>query len=320
MTIVLGIDGGGTGTQALVADETGHVYASATVGPTNPNAVSRSQLKETITTLMTELHYDDPTAFNKIARGFAGMSGSGDSEKSHLVETVLAEAAPDFPIRVDNDAINALYAETLGEPGIVQIAGTGSITFGLNEMGETARIGGWGYLFGDEGSGYAIGQSALEAIFQAYDGKMEADVITRHILAYAQIQDVPDLIPYIYESPSPRESIAKLTRPVFQAYDEGDDLAIRLIQQAADDLTFSVQTMLNRHFKHNQEVVLAGGVFKRRDVLPTILNHQLSALVIMLEREPVVGAVVAALQDAGVLVQSEFKSSVDKASNNKSAK
>ncbi|RPF51096.1 N-acetylglucosamine kinase [Aquisalibacillus elongatus] len=320
MTIVLGIDGGGTGTQALVADETGYIYATSTVGPTNPNAVSRSQLKETITNIMTELHTENPTAFGQIACGFAGMSGSGDSEKSHLVESVLAEAAPDFPIRVDNDAINALYAETLGEPGIVQIAGTGSITFGLNESGETARIGGWGYLFGDEGSGYAIGQSALQAVFQAYDGKVEADVITRHILSYAQIQHIPDLIPFIYESLSPRETIAKLTRPVFQAYDDGDALAIRLIQQAADDLTLSIQTMLNRHFQHNQEVVLAGGLFKRRDVLPTILNQQLSVPVRVLEREPVVGAVVAALQDAGAVVQPEFKSSVDNASNNRSAK
>ncbi|GAA0472412.1 N-acetylglucosamine kinase [Alkalibacillus silvisoli] len=302
MTIVLGIDGGGTGTQAAVADEVGYVYASVTVGPTNPNAVSRSQLKETILHMVNQLKEQDREAFKRIELGFAGMSGSGDSEKSRLVEEVFAECLPDLRVIVFNDAINALYAGTLGEPGVVQIAGTGSITYGINEAGDPSRIGGWGYLFGDEGSGYMIGQKALQKVFHAYDGKMEADHLTEKITSLLNVDHVPDLIPAVYESKSPRETIASLSRPVFEAYDEGDHLASGMIEQAADHLALSINTMLKTHFKDNQDVILAGGLFKREDVLPKLLKSRipLGSKLIILKKEPVIGAVVAALKEMDV--------------------
>src|SRR5690625_7894553 len=75
-----------------------------------------------------------------------------------------------LPITVHHDAVTALYSGTLGEEGIVQIAGTGAITFGLTNAGEEMRVGGWGHLFSDHGSGYMIGRDALEKVFLAYDG------------------------------------------------------------------------------------------------------------------------------------------------------
>ncbi|MFP3490923.1 BadF/BadG/BcrA/BcrD ATPase family protein, partial [Staphylococcus sp. SIMBA_130] len=73
-------------------------------------------------------------------------------------------------VTVNIDAINALYSGTLGKPGIVQIAGTGSITFSINHDGLSDRVGGWGYLIGEMGSGFALGRDALEAAFLAHDG------------------------------------------------------------------------------------------------------------------------------------------------------
>ncbi|MDV2582248.1 N-acetylglucosamine kinase [Alkalibacillus haloalkaliphilus] len=301
MAIVLGIDGGGTGTQAVVADDHGTVYAEVTVGPTNPNAVSREQLKATASHMFNQLKEQNGEAFDQVELVFAGMSGSGDSEKSKLVESVFAECLPNRRVIVANDAINALYAGTYGEPGIVQIAGTGSITYGINEEGEASRIGGWGYLFGDEGSGYAIGEAALRKVFHTHDRKTDAYNLVDKVSAYFQVDVVPDLVPAVYESISPREKIASLSRVVFEAYDEKDPHATQIVEQAADDLARSINTMLNEHFQQHQTVILAGGLFKREDVLPELLKSRIpsSSQLKLLKREPVMGAVDAALKQLG---------------------
>ena len=85
---------------------------------------------------------------------------------------------------VRNDAFNALYSGTLGEPGIVQIAGTGAVTLGINENGEVARSGGWGYLFDDEGSGFYLGNEALKAVFRSFDNRGKKTSLTDRITEY----------------------------------------------------------------------------------------------------------------------------------------
>ncbi|WP_188206767.1 N-acetylglucosamine kinase [Alkalibacillus aidingensis] len=310
MTIVLGIDGGGTGTQAVLADEYGKVYASVEVGPTNPNAVSYEKLDQTIQYMLAELKKQAPGAYEQIQIGFAGMSGVGDSSKSSLVETIFAKyVGEDFDVIVYNDAISALYARTLGEPGIVQIAGTGSITYGINDRGESSRIGGWGYLFGDEGSGYAIGQATIRMAFHTRDGKIEADQLMNRVKEHYGVDVVPDIIPVVYNSNSPRETIASLSKTVFDLYDQGDEFARSIIEQAASDLAQSIHTMLTNHFNGKQYVVLAGGLFKRQDVLLPLLEKRLgeSALLTVMDLEPVVGSVVAALKEVNVRPASHFR-------------
>ncbi|MDQ0352327.1 N-acetylglucosamine kinase-like BadF-type ATPase [Alkalibacillus filiformis] len=107
-----------------------------------------------------------------------------------------------------------------------------------------------------------------------------------------------DLVPAVYESSSPRGKIASLSRVVFEAYDEQDPHAIEIVEQAADDLALSINTMLNEHFQQHQTVILAGCLFKREDVLPELLKSRIpsSSQLKVLKREPVMGAVDAGLK------------------------
>ena len=102
-------------------------------------------------------------------------------------------------VTVDHDAITALYSGTLGRPGIVQIAGTGAITYGINQNGERGRVGGWGHLFSDHGSGYAIGRDGLSAAFMAHDGLTEYTSLTELFLQHFEKEELPDIIRAIYQ-------------------------------------------------------------------------------------------------------------------------
>jgi N-acetylglucosamine kinase-like BadF-type ATPase len=150
---VLGIDGGGTRTTGIVADEFGNVYMHAITGRSNPNTLQQAAFEEVLCGLIRELNRQNDTIFTQLSVCFAGIAGVGESGRDAEVAALLAQELPaKTKVIVRNDAFNALYSGTLGGPGIVQIAGTGAVTLGINENGEVARSGGWGYLFDDEGS------------------------------------------------------------------------------------------------------------------------------------------------------------------------
>src|SRR5699024_3577731 len=105
-------------------------------------------------------------ALQKISRIFAGVSRTDHPCARQTIVDTLTEVMPSTAsTTVDNDAIIALYSGTMGKPGIVQISGTGSITYGINEQGERSRVGGWGHFIDERGSGYGLGHDALHATF-----------------------------------------------------------------------------------------------------------------------------------------------------------
>src|SRR5690625_6218132 len=221
MTYVLGIDGGGTKTTGIIVDEDGNVVAEATVGASNPNIVGQEDLISRFTELITTLENEDAASFNRLTQVFAGISGAGHRNARQQLHDVLRNVLPDsVPITVDNDAVIALYAGTLGRPGIVQIAGTGSITYGINEKGCRGRVGGWGHLVGVEGSGYEIGNAGLQAAFSAYDGLEKATQLHEDIRDYFKVANLSDAIPKIYQVKNPKEIIASLG-PVVMAAEIG---------------------------------------------------------------------------------------------------
>ena len=176
---VLGIDGGGTRTTGIVADEHGNVHMHAVTGRSNPNTLQQAEFEEVICGLVKELKRQNNAIFTQVSVCFAGIAGVGESGRDVEVAALLARELPaGTKVIVRNDAFNALYSGTLGGPGIVQIAGTGAVTLGINENGEVARSGGWGYLFDDEGSGFYLGNEALKAVFRFYDDRGPATSLT----------------------------------------------------------------------------------------------------------------------------------------------
>ncbi|WP_419959965.1 BadF/BadG/BcrA/BcrD ATPase family protein [Psychrobacillus sp. BM2] len=300
---VLGIDGGGTKTTAMVADKNGTVYMKAITRGSNLNTMTLKEFDIVISGLLLQLNVQNDEIYNQISICFAGMAGVGESGRDVEVASLLRKYLPkDIHIIIKNDALNALYAGTLGEAGIVQIAGTGSITFGVNDESKTVRSGGWGYLFDDEGSGFYLGNEALRAVFKEFDQRGPATLLTTAFLEYFEVNLVPDIIGKVYGSEHPRSIIAPLSQLVVDAAMANDEIAKSIITHACTEMMCSIQSCHDQLFERNHatNIVLSGGVFTNtnffidyfhqlaKEKLPNIRFKR--ALV-----SPVGGAVIAAL-------------------------
>lgn len=311
---VIGIDGGGTKTAGIVADENGTVYMKAETGRSNPNTLSKKDFEMVLIGLLEQLRIQNEEIYRNISTCFAGMAGVGESNRHLEVEQLLAGHLPkDTKIFIDNDAVNALYSGTLGKPGIVQISGTGAITVGMNGTGKTERVGGWGYLFDDLGSGYDLGNKALQAVFKAYDGRGQETIMAGKIKNYFQVERVPDLIEKIYGQEHPRTVIAPLSKIVIESALENDVAALTILEVACREMAQSIVTCCNKLFTKEDAVmvVLSGGVFHHFDLLSDMIKDftetSLPNLIFMpTVVEPVGGAVAAGLAKMGVELNPEF--------------
>lgn len=318
---VLGIDGGGTKTKGVIADEFGVVYASETVGATNQNGVEIQLVEKELSALFASLKKQNNEAFIKLHTVFAGMSGVDRPEAKKVMEALLSRFFPNHVnIIIDNDGVNALYSGTLGVPGIVQIAGTGSITFGINANGERERAGGWGYLIDDEGSGYDIGRAALNAVFKAYDGRGPKTTLTKRILEHFNVAEPPDLIQYIYEVGKARMAIAPLSKYVSEAADENDAVANQIIKMAGTKIANAISGLSGKLFPDHVgpvPVVVVGGVFSRADLLIPIIQSKLQDMnrnvqIVQPKLAPVFGAVIAGFISANQNIETAFAENTEK--------
>lgn len=305
---VLGIDGGGTKTSGVVADESGNVYMQAIGGSSNPNALTQAQFDKILSGLLKELEQQNPEIYNQLEACFAGMAGVGESGRDAEVAAFLEKQLPaQTRVVVKNDAYNALYSGTLGNPGIVQIAGTGAISFGINYEDQKARAGGWGYLFDDAGSGFYLGNEALRAVFENYDGRGPATVLTEKVLEHFAVAQIPDLIGKIYGPEHPRTVISKLSPIVSEAAEAGDGVAKGIICKACEEMMKCIEACHRQLFAsdHPTVIVLSGGVFTNprqfvwyfnelsKNTLPNVVFRETRVA-------PVGGAVIGGLKAMGV--------------------
>ncbi|MFD1030126.1 N-acetylglucosamine kinase [Metaplanococcus flavidus] len=306
---VLGIDGGGTKTSGVVADESGRVYMQTIGGSSNPNALTQEKFEEVLSGLLAELENQNPHIFAQLSVCFAGMSGVGESGGDAEFAKLLKKQLPaQTDVVVVNDAYNALYSGTLGNPGIVQIAGTGAISFGINYEDKRARAGGWGYLFDDGGSGYYLGNEALRAVFEHFDGRGPSTVLTERLLNFFDARHVPELTGKIYSPKEhPRAVIAKLSPIVVEAAQAGDPVAEGIICKACEEMMKCIEACHNKlfDFDHPTVIVLSGGVFTHPGQFVWYLNElSRKSLPNVIFREtrvdPVGGAVIGGLKAMGI--------------------
>ncbi|MER2010520.1 MAG: BadF/BadG/BcrA/BcrD ATPase family protein [Psychrobacillus sp.] len=312
---VLGIDGGGTKTTGIIATSKGEVVAKATVGGTNINSTGKIAVQSELQKLIRELKELAPQNFLLVKRVFAGMAGAGNITNQDALKAILQPLfSSEVSITIDHDAITALYSGTIGKPGVVQIAGTGAITYGVNEASDRARVGGWGHLFGDQGSGYAIGRDALEAAFKARDGLIEQTVLSDLLIQHFNKEELPDIIQVIYQAENPKKLISSLTVLVMKAVERNDLMAKHIIDQNGAELGLAISALVKQLFSQGNDVirvVLVGGLFNRYDVLKesierTIKNEGIHVDIIFPKILPAGGAVVAALLEENIEIDEYF--------------
>jgi len=299
---VLGIDAGGTKTVAFLADGSGRVIAQARAGGANLHAVGELEVEKVVQQVMETAIGDRAITLDAICLGIAGVDRE---DEARSVRAIMRRIGHKSRVVVVNDALIALVAGAGNEPGIVIVAGTGSIVYGRNARQEAARAGGWGHIIGDEGSGYWIGREALAAVMRASDGRGPETRLTGDVLAFFQIADISRLPRIVYDREVPRMSVAALG-PIMQiAQEAGDAVASRILERAADELVLAARSVATRLEMRGDEFafVLAGGAFRGvpwlgYEVARRLIEVAPRSQVRLLEEEPAMGAVCLALAEA----------------------
>src|SRR5947209_4934874 len=206
----LGVDGGQSSTTALIGDDQGRVIGMGRGGPCNHVGAAEGRAKFVgavqgcVHAACVQAHLDAAALrFHSACLGFSG----GPADK----ESILREILPAEQMFVTHDALIALSGATAGGPGIIVIAGTGSIAFCRNAEGKTARAGGWGYIFGDEGGGFDLTRQAVRAALRAEEGWGSPTILSEMLLGETGARDVNDLLHRFYTTEFPRTRIAALS-------------------------------------------------------------------------------------------------------------
>lgn len=275
--IVLGIDGGGTKTLALLADRSGTVIGRGTAGPSNYHRVgvenAFSALDAAVESALQSTQQN--LAKTDLAAACLGIAGVDRPADRSIVERWLKVRLPGIPARLTNDALPVLAAGTPQGWGLAVISGTGSIAYSLSPEGDLKRAGGWGYIFGDEGSAYSIGLSALRAAAQSADGRAPLTALLAHILQHWQLSQPADLVNKVYSESTGRENIAQLSILVNRTAEEGDPAAMEILNQAGLELARMAQAAaLQFDLSKTVPCALAGSILVHNPtVVAAFLRH-----------------------------------------------
>jgi glucosamine kinase len=280
----LGIDGGGTKTTAAVGDER-QVLATATSGPSNIIRVGKEQARESLHQSVRQVCAASGIAPGEIAGTCVGGSGAGRPDLASVVQSILAEILP-TSILVVGDMQIALEAAFDAGPGVVVIAGTGSIAYGRDEVGRTARAGGWGFAISDEGSAHWIGRTAISAALRAADiaavdggshAELQGSRLVASLLKAWGVRSLLDLARAANSVPAP--DFAALF-PAVAASD--DDLARQVLTSAGRELAQIAGVIFRRLFTGNEmktvPVAMTGGVFRHASLVREAFYNELRRL------------------------------------------
>ncbi len=280
MRYYIGIDGGGTKSVCVIADEHKKQLHECTGGPTSFLTMGVEPVSETIFGLIAECIEKLSIHYNQIEAVFVGSTGAGRRLDAQQLEAGIRAVAQKRNanlknIFVDSDALAALEGAFSGNPGSILISGTGSIMYGKDEKDKLYRVGGFGRFIGDEGSAYHMGKRALNTVARQLDGRSEPTLITNLLQKEFHILTQDDLITQIYRN---HFDIASVARLVFQAADQGDLQARKIISEELEELLSHIRTMEKKIGVQNLEVSLIGSMIAKDNVFSRMLREKIKTV------------------------------------------
>lgn len=295
--VFVGVDGGATKTLSVAADTEGNIIGVGEAGPSNYHIVGLDAAVENInTSIRLALAGAKLDVADVVVLGLAGMDTLHDFR---FFEEKAVPKVAGRRVYVRHDAEIALVGATMGRPGVIVIAGTGSVAGARNRRGEYARCGGWGYIVGDEGSAYYIAIEALRAVLWAFDGRGEPTALTGEMLKALGIESPDEILRKLYLERMSASDVARLAPLVTQLAEQGDKVAVRIVERAAEHLALHVVALVKKLGMLEEQpvkVAVVGGVFKAgRVVLEHFekkLRECLQVEIIRPEFPPAVGALI----------------------------
>ena len=333
--IYLGVDGGQSHTEAVIADECGVISGRGTGGASNhaEHPGGRKRLRDAILRSVggalndaetrgrgdaensdKPIDFAELTASVNFASAHFGMTGGADFKEAIIGEIVRAEH-----FTVGHDAPTALFGATAGTPGVVVIAGTGSVVYGENAAVETAQIGGLGYLFSDEGSGFWLALQTVRLAIKERDGLIAPDGLERLVLDFFGREKIRDVTNDYYFAKMSRDDLAKFARAASDAAAAGNVTIANQIRFGANVLAQSAASAARRlGLRESFPVAGVGGMFGgalMREYFAESLRNELPDAVFARPRfNPAIGALLLAYRQAGIKITPDLLTNLEKTS------
>jgi N-acetylglucosamine kinase-like BadF-type ATPase/DNA-binding XRE family transcriptional regulator len=280
--LMIGIDGGGSKTEFCLFAEDGTVLRRKRLGGTNPNVYDISTVQNTLKTGI-DLLLDGYTGVTAI---FAGIAGCGIPKRAETVLKFLKEQYPRMQIEVKGDSLNSIYSTPYYNSCVVAIVGTGTVIFAKNAETVT-RIGGWGYLLEKGYSGYYLATEVLRAVMAHEDGIGAPTALTPKLQKKLGGRAV-DHIGTLYGKSN--DEIASFAKILFEAFDEGDAVALDIVTKNITVLNKMLQKVFEKHPDCDKKLVITGGLTNRRDILLRYLEAGDGVELVFPDLAPIYGA------------------------------
>lgn len=301
---LLAVDGGGTKTEVLCADENGTIagrgFSGATsLGATTVGAASfnlREAVRQATETLTGEI------IVKHLVIGLAGMDTQKEEDLARQIFTNVLSHLSIQKFTLINDSWIALENGSEKEDAVVLIAGTGSICVGKNSKGEKAKVGGMDFFLTDQGSGYEIGRKVMRTAVKSYDGRIKSSILEELVCKHFSIATIADLKEMVYNPLLNKIEVAQLAPLCSQACEMGDEAAIGIVQHETDELYNMAETVVRKlQFSGEFDLVLSGSVAKinfiERKLLERLQQTFPTMRSVVPEKSPVFGALKLALKN-----------------------
>ncbi|MEQ8673105.1 MAG: BadF/BadG/BcrA/BcrD ATPase family protein [Aggregatilineales bacterium] len=292
---IMGIDGGGSTVRVAIFTPQLDLIAESTGSTANPNTVGHETAAYNIqNTIMGTLERAKLT-HNQVACVGIGVGGAAPEREGNWLNNLIEEIMPVTIIAISSDYEIALTGAHGEHRGILVLCGTGSLAYGVNSTGETALVGGWGWLLGDEGSGYWIGLQALNAVIRATEKRAQQTTLTNAIFSHLKLTERQEIIKWAYAKSRTRD-VATLAPLVLEHATDGDTVAMQIVEKAARELALQCRAVMQQLAMEALPIAFAGSLLTHNNPLSLLLCDLLKIEIILQPKYvPVVGAAIIAL-------------------------
>ena len=305
MKLFAGYDGGGTKTACVLTDETGRILGSGLGGPSNYLYCGREVAAESVRTATAAAFANAGLPVQRLDTAYMASAAiliqHGDAHVPFFSTCIDADR-----VICESDIYNIWFGAVRERPAVITIAGTGSITYICSKEGYL-RVGGWGPLLGDEGSGYDLGLRALKLACRMYDGRdaMEQGFMDA-IFSHYELSTPGELLRKLNKGDT-RSAVADAAKVVFNLYAQGSPTAAALLESCAEEIALGVQTAIRRDGgSHAYPLILSGGLVRKESPLYAMLEQRLLqpdsgiSEITALQVHPAVASAALALHEAGL--------------------
>lgn len=302
MKYYVGIDGGGTKTKAVLVDEDLNVIKKEIGGPSNFLAFDINNVSNSILELLIKLTEGAKISLGNVQSVLIGTAGAGRKDDVQRLKNSLIEKAKKNGITinnftVDSDARIALEGAFAGKPGSILIAGTGSIMFGKDSDGNIHRVGGFGRILGDEGSGFHIGKAGLSAVAKSLDGRSSKTLLTELLRVNFGISNSSQLINEVYKN---NFDIPKVAPLVIEAAQKDDKICKDIITSEIAELIVHIAAMKKLLNEKILSISLIGGTITTDNYYANLFQSKMRTIpnvkLVDAKFPPEVGAALMAIQ------------------------